>query len=865
MAFIIKILRLFLYLNIFLSPFIIHSANNNDSSKLKKIKLQLQWKHQFQFAGYYAAIEKGFYKDAGFDVEIIEANDNAVAVNNVFDGKADFGVTTSDIIMYKSKGYKPVILATIYQHSPQVILASKLSGIDNIQALTGKRLMMEPHAADVMTYMTNEGVPPSKCKIFRHTYDVNQLLNGNVDAMTAYITDEPFILNRKSFDFTVISPLSGGIDFYGDLLFTTEKYLKSNPDLVSRFRKASLKGWEYALNNKSEIVDVIYDKYSKRHSKEHLMYEAGRMDNLIMANVVEIGYTNPGRINNIIQIYKDNGMIPGSTNSENLLYSDFLNHKSNVNWMLIGILFAVILLISITLYIFYSLSLRLKKEIRDHKIVQEFLTESRETYRLLTENMKDVFWILDTDTFYFTYVSPSIEKLRGYTPEEVLLKPFSEALTPEVSQIVIERIKKEKAKFLLNTDKEEFYTEILEQPSKNGSTVWAEVVSKYHINPKTNKVEIHGVSRDITERRKVEMEYRKLSVATEQSPSSIVITDLNGVIEYSNPKFSEVTGYTREEVYGKNPRVLKSGRTPKDEYKNLWDTIKSGNVWRGEFENRKKNGDVYYEFAVIAPIKDEKDNITHYLAVKEDVTERKIVENALKESEEKLKELNSTKDKFFSIIAHDLINPLGSFKGMTQLLSESYDDFEEEERMSFLHAMRTSSENIYKLLENLLQWSQSQRGTLRVIRKNFDLRLLIKNNIELSKHTADSKNITLLNHVENSVIVNADANLINTVVRNLISNAIKFTPQNGNVIISAKSDEKMTTVSVQDSGIGMSNAVMDKLFRIDQNISMLGTSKEKGTGLGLILCKEFIEKHGGNIWVESSEGSGSTFIFTIPK
>jgi PAS domain S-box-containing protein len=866
MSFKIRILKLILLLNIVILPIELYSNGNSlDSSGLKKIRLQLHWKHQFQFAGYYAAIEKGFYKAEGLEVVLIEANSNEEPAISVFKGKAEFGVTASDIIVYKSEGYKPVILATIFQHSPQIILASKQSGIESVHDLAGKRLMMEPHAADVMTYMTNEGIPSTKCRLYKHTFDVNQLLNGEVDAITAYITDEPFILSKKSFDYSVISPLSGGIDFYGDLLFTDEEILKKNPELVNKFLKASLKGWEYALKNKNEIIDYIFNKYSKRHSREHLMYEANKMDNLIMANVVEIGYTNIGRINNIIQLYKDNKMIKDEITSDGLLYSEYLNHKSSVNWLFIGILFLVIAFVSIILFIFYRLSVRLKNEIRDHKIVQEFLTESRETYRLLTESMKDVFWILDAESLYFTYVSPSVESLRGFTPEEILSEPMDASLTSEDSINVRNLIKNGIVKFKQNPGKDDFITEIHQLPCKDGSLVWTEVITKYHLNLKTNRIEIHGVARDITERKKAEMEFRKLSAATEQSPASIVITDLVGNIEYVNPKFTDLTGYSRDEVYGQNPKILKSGKVPVEKYNNLWKTLLNGDVWRGEFENRKKNGDIYYEFAVISPIKDENGIVTHYLAVKEDITERKIIENALKESEEKLKELNSTKDKFFSIIAHDLRNPLGSFKGMTEMLSESYNEFDEEERLSFLQTMKVSADNIFKLLENLLEWSRSQRGTIKLEREDLDLRLLINNNIELSKHSADNKKIILFNNISQSIIVNADANLINTIIRNLISNAIKFTQENGKIVISARSDDAATIVSVRDSGIGMSSDTINKLFKIEQNITTLGTSSEKGTGLGLILSKEFIEKHGGEIWVESEVGKGSTFSFSIPK
>ncbi len=229
-----------------------------------------------------------------------------------------------------------------------------------------------------------------------------------------------------------------------------------------------------------------------------------------------------------------------------------------------------------------------------------------------------------------------------------------------------------------------------------------------------------------------------------------------------------------------------------------------------------------------------------------------------------INELNATKDKFFSIIAHDLKSPLGSFRELTKLLYDAHLDFTEEEKLEFIELMKDSAKNIYSLLENLLEWSRSQRGTIQFEPSTNNLNNIIDENINLAKPTADNKKIKILNQIDSTIFLNIDKNMITTVIRNLLSNAIKFTPENGIIKINAKKYEDKIEVSVIDNGIGMCQDTISKLFRIDVNVTTLGTLKEKGTGLGLILCKEFVELHKGKIWVESEVNVGSTFKFTLP-
>lgn len=230
-----------------------------------------------------------------------------------------------------------------------------------------------------------------------------------------------------------------------------------------------------------------------------------------------------------------------------------------------------------------------------------------------------------------------------------------------------------------------------------------------------------------------------------------------------------------------------------------------------------------------------------------------------------LQRINAEKDRFFSIIAHDLRGPFSSFLGVTQLLDEKLSELTKEDIQDFAASMRISATNLFSLLENLLQWAKIKQGLIPFEPKNMLLFKIAEESIVNVHEPAKNKRIEIVNDIEDGVEVYADKNMLQTVIRNLVSNAIKFTPKGGKISLNAKvNEDKSVEVSVKDSGIGMNPIMMDNLFRLDVRTNRPGTEGEASTGLGLILCKDFIEKQGGKIWVESEEGKGSVFHFTVP-
>jgi signal transduction histidine kinase len=249
---------------------------------------------------------------------------------------------------------------------------------------------------------------------------------------------------------------------------------------------------------------------------------------------------------------------------------------------------------------------------------------------------------------------------------------------------------------------------------------------------------------------------------------------------------------------------------------------------------------------------------------KEELMVRVSTRLELKEVREKLRQALATKDKFFSIIAHDLMTPFNALLGFSSLLLTEAETLSANERQEFIQDIQQASIQGHNLLTNLLFWASSQTGKLEVNPITFDLEDVVKENVELLSENAKHKGINLLLSIENQQIF-ADKNMLDAVIRNLLSNAIKFTPTNGTIEISSKKEGNAVEISISDTGVGISAEDIDKLFKIDVNHTTVGTQREKGTGLGLILCKEFVEKQGGTIKIDSEKGKGSRFSISLPS
>jgi PAS domain S-box-containing protein len=338
--------------------------------------------------------------------------------------------------------------------------------------------------------------------------------------------------------------------------------------------------------------------------------------------------------------------------------------------------------------------------------------------------------------------------------------------------------------------------------------------------------------------------------------------DINGIIEIISPSVKEVSGYSVEELIGKPSDIFYAN--PDDRQKFHEDIVKSGYLKNYEVEMLHKDGTIAVaSFNSKLIFEDGKP-----VAVQgtfRDISDLKNVEEELRKAKEQLEEEVQTKDKFFSIISHDLRSPFTALLGYSRMLVEDYDSFSEEEVKEAIRALNQTSENIFYLLDGLLTWSRAQRGKLEFNPAMINLNEVVNNLFELLFPVADQKGVTLLSEVIPNTMVFADYDLLQGILRNLISNAIKFTGDGGTITVKHKPLPDADAISIVDTGVGMTEKDVDKLFRIDVHHSTPGTNNEPGTGLGLVLVKELVEKHGGKISVSSVLGKGSIFEFTLPK
>ena len=356
----------------------------------------------------------------------------------------------------------------------------------------------------------------------------------------------------------------------------------------------------------------------------------------------------------------------------------------------------------------------------------------------------------------------------------------------------------------------------------------------------------------------------KARIALNMSRDIILLCYPDGVVYDCNQAFCNIMNRTKDETVGTNHLDLfKAGvrEEKKQILKRVCSTKKGVEVI--DIHNNK-----FYQTNFI-PIPDDNGNILKIAIYAHDITKRKRAEQALNESKEKLDESNKTKEKFLSIIGHDLKNPLSTIIGFSELLISNVDDNDPEKNKEFITHINKTANNSYKLLENLLLWSKAKSNNISYNPEKNNLMMLVSENVDLLNHTALKKLITIHTKVPSDIYVNADKNMILATLRNLISNAIKFTNTNGNVVVSAKKidnykDPPFIRVSVKDDGVGMAPEIMSNIFDISTNTTTAGTDNETGTGLGLILCNEFILKHNGKISIKSTQGVGSEFLFTLP-
>ncbi len=503
--------------------------------------------------------------------------------------------------------------------------------------------------------------------------------------------------------------------------------------------------------------------------------------------------------------------------------------------------------------------------------IEKALKEREKKYKRLTEKMNDLILEMDLD-LNINYISPSIKKILGYTPEEYKKIPFEKRYPPEtikkISSKYQETIKKFKqGKIDVNNFKLKMTNRLLK---KDGKYIWGEVNISPILDKNNKLIALQGITRDVTESINTKNKLKKSKYFAENiiDTANTIIVTLNTDAKILNfNKFAEnITGYKKEEVIGKNwfdifipendkkniPRVFNTALKEIEKVSTYVNPILT--------KNRKKLQISWSNNT----LKDENQNIIGILSIGMDISERINTQKALEKSQKHLKELNSTKDKFFSIIAHDLRNPFNSILGFSELIYEMTSNQKYDNIQNYSKLLNISAKQSLNLLNNLLHWSRIQTGKIKFNPIEVNINSIIQNTLDLLKTNINEKNIQVEQIINAELNIEADKFMLSTILRNLISNAIKYSHFNDKILIKTTKKDTELIISVSDNGLGIPQKNIDKLFKIEHSISTKGTNNEKGTGLGLILCKEFVEKHNGKIWTKSQINKGTTFSFSLP-
>ena len=398
----------------------VHAAEDND---LDKVRLQLKWYHQFQFAGYYAALEKGFYQDVGLNVEIMENDVNRSPVEVLLAGDAEYAVSSAGVLIQRAENKPIVALASIMQHSPLALLVLKSSGIKEPADLAGKRVMLGEGetAAEVIAMLRKAGVQEGDYEAQSPSYNPQDLIDGKTDALFAYVSNEGYYLDQQGIDYRYLSPSRFGVDFYSDLLVTSEVEVSNHGQRVERFRAASMKGWVYAMEHPDEIVDLIFNKYNTQNkAREHLAYEAASLREMIQPMFVEMGYMHIDRWQHIADVFRSLGLLGITAPIEDLMY-----HKPDTIWgmdrtlflwVLLGVVMTLVLVAVLFQSYMWNRNLQLLVTQRTRALDKALVdaTSTKEQLEHIVNSINDGLVVVDGQGS-ITLCNPELRRITGLT------------------------------------------------------------------------------------------------------------------------------------------------------------------------------------------------------------------------------------------------------------------------------------------------------------------------------------------------------------------------------------------------------------------------------------------------------------------
>ncbi|MGZ5599038.1 MAG: ABC transporter substrate-binding protein [Methylobacter sp.] len=841
-----------LYIAFFLSAQLLSTQIFADTTTLplQAVTLQLKWKHQFQFAGYYAALEKGYYRDAGLDVHIVEASPTHSTVETVVNGGADFGVSNTQLLLDRSHGAPVVALAAIMQHSPLSLVVLSDSGIRTVKDLTGRKLMIGPDSAELRAYFKRAGLDDGSFQRQQHSQNIADLINRRTDGLSAYTPDQPYILEQAGVDYLELRALNGGIDFYGDVLFTTQQQIKNHPEQVKAFRQASLQGWAYALQHPDEIAELIHQHYAPNRSLDHLLWEARQYRPFIMADLIELGHMSPSRWRHIADTYAELGMLPKNFDFSGMLYEPKpYDLQRFYPWVGSGLFLLVIL----TLFSGYVVCSRRKLRIAKSTLGKLVSNAPGMTYQ---------FQLNADGSYCLPFISKGIAGVLAINAKSVQhdateifalmhpddLEPIWRSIRNSARQLTdwTEQFR------VLHPQKGEIWVEGHATPEQltHGAVLW------------------HGFIHDITDRKLAEQALQNSEIRFRQMfeyvPIAYQSLDIEGCYLDLNDKTADMLGYKREELLGRCFGDFWID-TAKEKFPIVFDNFKTTQHVSSELQLLRKDGRT---LTVLIDGRIQRDANSKFIqthCILWDISERKHLENMLLEAKTAAENANKAKSDFLSHMSHELRTPLNAIIGFSQLLEiGELEPLSDTQKEAVAHIV-TSSRQLLGLINKTLNLSRIESGKLDLYFENVDVEALKDDVLSLIQPFAAAHHIDMSYRCAcpSKVFVRADSLRLRQILQNLLSNAIKYNRPEGSVTVDCEVKGNNVRITVADTGIGISDQHRAKIF---QSFQRLGADRSnvEGTGIGLVICKQLIEVMGGSIGFDSTEGIGSRFWIELP-
>ena len=597
-----------------------------------KVRLQLKWYHQFQFAGYYAARSEGYYKDERLDVEIIEGAPDKSPERVVLARKAEFGVHDgADLTFRRLQGDSVVALAAIFQHSPYVIISKQSKAIRHPSDLVGRKVLItqDQGSAQILAMFRREGIKVNstfdeKPVLFvPHSWNVEDLIEDRADAMTAYVTEIARFKRQYDFDAAILNPLDYGIDFYGDTLFTSDEFLKAEPEVVERFRRASLRGWEYAMANPEAIAGVILALPSARQNKpdrQALMDEAQAMDDIVLPKLIEMGNMNDGRWEKMAKTYQELGMASSINNLKGFTYErDTEKRNIQRQVQLLGAFALCVALLAVGSLVWLRVmrsqvrvrTLELTNEVSERQQAEKAMRQSETHYRTMFDSAPEGVWMIGPDR-RTTEVNQRMCDLVGYTRDELFGRNPVELADEENSRIFAEKA------HIVPSRQTRTYEIALRH--RDGHNIQTEFRATNLFNEDGSVMGVLAFVVDLSVRKQAEERLQLAANVFGHAREGITITDAQGIIVDVNDAFSRITGYLREEVLGQSPRILQSGRQDKAFYEAMWRDLIDQGHWSGEIWNQRKDGGVYAQWLTISSVRNADGAVQQYVGLFSDIT-----------------------------------------------------------------------------------------------------------------------------------------------------------------------------------------------------------------------------------------------------